>query len=70
MLSCVSQERDLLRHRVSELEQLKTTVVESENAQLRVDNAALLQQIEALVRKPPLEAAAPPGQETGLGNYE
>lgn len=70
MLSCVSQERDLLRHRVSELEQLKTTVVESENAQLRVDNAALLQQIEALVRKPPLEAAPPPAQGTALGNYE
>lgn len=70
MLSCVSQERDLLRHRVSELEQLKTTVVESENAQLRVDNAALLQQIEALVRKPPLEAALPPAQGTALGNYE
>eukprot|EP01044_Picomonas_judraskeda_P023617 COSAG03_NODE_6247_length_1090_cov_82.014127_3_plen_32_part_01 len=31
------QERDSLRHRVSELEQLRTSVVEAENAQLRVD---------------------------------
>ena len=45
---CVLQERDLLRHRVSELEQLRTSVVEAENAQLRVDNAILLQHLEAL----------------------
>ena len=61
----IAQERDLLKHRVSELEQLRTTAVEAENAQLRVDNAALLKHLEALTKPP--DAAAP---QTPQANYE
>ena len=61
----VAQERDLLKHRVSELEQLRTTAVEAENAQLRVDNAALLQHLEALTKIS--DAAAP---QKPQANYE
>ena len=63
--ACVAQERDLLKHRVSELEQLRTTTLEAENAQLRVDNAALLQHLEALTTQP--DVAAP---QTPQANYE
>eukprot|EP01044_Picomonas_judraskeda_P002681 COSAG03_NODE_199_length_10789_cov_369.743312_12_plen_73_part_00 len=60
MCVCVLQERDSLRHRVSELEQLRTSVVEAENAQLRVDNAVLLQHLEALASRSEMAAGRTP----------
>ena len=61
------QERDALSHRVGELEQLTTTTVEAENAQLRVDNAALLEHLAAATASAAAAAQAP---RTPHANYE
>lgn len=61
------QERDALSHRVGELEQLTTTAVEAENAQLRVDNAALLEHLTAATASAAAAAQAP---RTPHANYE